>query len=76
MALMREVEEADNSIDLPSSRLFMHAEKRQTSDKVAQVVFVCAPKRETNKRQSREETTCPACMDSNLICILLVGKYC
>ena len=27
------------------------------------------------ERRSREETTCPACMVSNLICILLAGKY-
>ena len=29
-----------------------------------------------NERRSREETTCPACMDLNLICILLAGNYC
>ena len=31
---------------------------------------------QTNKRRSREETTCLACMNSNLICILLAGNYC
>ena len=29
----------------------------------------------TNEQQSHEETTCLACMDSNLICILLAGNY-
>ena len=29
-----------------------------------------------NERRSREETTCLACMNSNLICILLAGNYC
>ena len=28
------------------------------------------------ERRSCEETTCLACMDSNLICILLAGNYC
>ena len=30
----------------------------------------------TNERRRHEETTCLACMDSNLICILLEGNYC
>ena len=29
-----------------------------------------------NERRSHEEMTCLACMNSNLICILLAGNYC
>ena len=49
-----------------------------------QVVFLCSScyeknnerRSQRNERRSREETTCLACMDSNLICILLAGNYC
>ena len=47
---------------------------------LSQVVFLSDEVGQTTtrlfERRSREETTCLACMDSNLICILLAGNYC
>ena len=52
----------------------LNAATRTILDLPQVVLFICA-KRVTDERRSREETTCPACMVSNLICILLAGKY-